>query len=294
MREKCRVAVFGSAGQLGTDIVQVFRERERFDVIPLHHRDADCTDRDEVRRVVRTLRPDVVINSAAYVRVDDCEDNASEAFAVNAIGALNIARACAELDALCVYISTDYVFDGTKARAYVESDSICPANVYGASKLAGELLIQQTLPRWLVVRTASLFGRTDTRGKGGNFIETILAKAKSGQPLRIVNDVRMSPTYTLDLATALLSLICAGAGGVVHTTNAGACSWYELAKKAVELVGLQASIDPVSSGEYPTRARRPKNSALESDRSLVELRSWEDALKEYLSEKGHLRTRPAV
>jgi dTDP-4-dehydrorhamnose reductase len=285
---KHRVAIFGSTGQLGTDLVDVLPRSGRFVVVPLMHVDADCTDVDAVRNVLHAARPQIVINTAAYVRVDDCEDHAREAFEVNAVGALNIARVCAELDALCVYISTDYVFDGTKLAPYVESDPTCPINVYGASKLAGEFLVRQTAPRWLIVRAASLFGRTGARGKGGNFIETVLAKAKRGEPLAVVNDVLMTPTYTRDAATGLVDLLRTGADGVVHLTNDGVCSWYEFAKHAVELCGLRASIVAVSSAEYPTRARRPSNSALRSERSLVELRSWQEALKAYLIEKGHL------
>jgi dTDP-4-dehydrorhamnose reductase len=285
---KHRVAIFGSTGQLGTDLVDVLPTSERFVVVPLTHEDADCTDAGAVRNVLHAARPQIVINGAAYVRVDDCEDHAREAFEVNAVGALNIARTCAELDALCVYISTDYVFDGTKGAPYVESDPTCPINVYGASKLAGEFLVRQTARRWLIVRAASLFGRTGARGKGGNFVETILARAKRGGPLAVVNDVLMTPTYTRDAATGLVDLLRTGADGVVHLTNDGVCSWYEFAKQAVELCGLRASIAAVSSAEHPSRARRPRNSALISERALVKLQSWQDALKAYLLEKGHI------
>jgi dTDP-4-dehydrorhamnose reductase len=288
MSDRRRVAIFGSTGQLGTDLVDVLPTSDRLDVVPLTHDDADCTDAGAVRHVLHAVRPKIVINTAAYVRVDDCEDHAREAFEVNAIGALNIARTCAELDALSVFISTDYVFAGTKGAPYIESDPTCPINVYGVSKLAGEFLVRQTAPRWLIVRAASLFGRTGARGKGGNFIETVLAKAKRGEPLAVVNDVLMTPTYTRDAATGLVDLLNAGASGVVHVINDGVCSWYEFAKEAVELCGLRASIAAVSSAEYPTRARRPRNSALRSGRSLVKLRSWQEALKAYLIEKGHL------
>jgi len=291
---KRRVVIFGATGQLGTDLVEVFAKSEDIEVLPLTHDNGDCTDPVAVRNLLLSAHPQIVINSAAYVRVDDCEDSAREAFDVNAIGALNVARVCAELDALCVYISTDYVFDGKKATPYVESDPTCPINVYGASKLAGEFLIRQTAPRWLIVRAASLFGRTGAKGKGGNFVETILAKAKAGQALTIVNDVRMTPTYTRDAATALVLLLAHGAEGIVHLTNAGICSWYEFAKKALDLTGWRASLTPVSATEYPTRARRPKNSALMSERALVELRSWQDALKAYLLEKGHISASLAV
>ena len=281
-----KVAVIGSTGQLGTDLVDVLSESEHFDVVPLRHEDADCTDSDAVRKALFRTRPQIVVNCAASVRVDDCEDRADEAFQVNAIGALNIAKACAELDALCIYISSDYVFDGTKATPYVESDPANPINVYGTSKLAGEYLVRQAAPRWLIVRMASLFGKAGARGKGGNFIETILAKARKGEPLQVVNDIRISPIYARDAAEALVKVI--EADGVLHLTNGGACTWYEFAQQALDLAGLRVSIDPVSSNGYPARARRPANSVLESTRFLVKLRSWQDALAAYMGEQGHM------
>jgi len=291
---KRRIAIFGSTGQLGTDLVEAFTACGGFEVFPLGHENADCTDARSVRNALQGTRPQIVINSAAYVRVDECEDHAREAFDVNALGALNIARVCAEIDALCVYISTDYVFDGAKPEPYVESDPICPINVYGASKLAGEFLIRQTARRWLIARAASLFGRTGARGKGGNFVETMLAKARRGEALAVVDDVRMSPTYARDAAALLVGLIDKEVDGIVHVTNEGSCSWYEFAKAAIQLAGLQASIAPVSSEEFPSRARRPKNSALSSERAVGKLRSWQDALSAYLIEKGHIGRTPAV
>ena len=282
-----RIAVIGSTGQLGTDLVEVLRLDGKGETLPLSHADCDCTNANQVGEILSKFHPEVVINCAAYVRVDDCEDQAREAFAVNAIGALNVARACAAVDALCVYISSDYVFDGSKGSPYVESDPTRPINVYGASKVAGEHLVQQAAPHSLIVRTSSLFGKTGARGKGGNFVETILANMKAGEPLRIVNDVQMSPTYTREAAVALVSLIEADAEGIVHVTNGGACTWYELAQRILDSLGLRVSIVPVSSQEYPTRARRPLNSALQSERFLVKLCSWQDALEAYLIEKGH-------
>jgi dTDP-4-dehydrorhamnose reductase len=286
------VAIFGSTGQLGTDLVEVLRESENFGVLPLTHADADCADSKAVQKILLSSRPQIVINSAAYVRVDDCEDHPEKAFRVNAIGAFNIARVCAEIDALCVYISTDYVFDGTKETPYVESDPTCPINVYGASKLAGEHLTRQAAPRWLIVRVASLFGKTGARGKGGNFIETILAKTKKGEPLRVVNDIRISPTYTRDAAAAIAGLLNHGATGIVHAANRGSCTWYEFARTALELCGSNCGITAVPAATYPTRARRPRYSVLASD--LLEcavLRPWQSALQSYLSEKGHTVTR---
>lgn len=284
-----RIAVLGSSGQLGTDLVEVLRLDDKGETLPLSHADCDCTNANQVAEILRQLRPDVVINCAAYVRVDDCEDHAREAFEVNAIGALNIARACAAADALCVYVSTDYVFDGAKGMPYIESDPTCPINVYGASKLAGEHLVQQTAPRCLIVRMASLFGKTGARGKGGNFIETVLRRVKAGEPLRVVNDVTMSPTYARDASEALALALRDGMTGPLHLTNGGACTWYEFAEAVLDFTGFGALVVPVSSKALPMPARRPHNSALKSERPFRELRQWQDALEAYLIEKGHVR-----
>jgi dTDP-4-dehydrorhamnose reductase len=261
-----------------------------FDVVPLTHEAADCTNANAVRTVLLATQPQIVINSAAYVRVDDCEDYPDEAFRVNAIGAFNIARSCAELNAHCVYVSTDYVFDGLKESPYLESDPPSPVNVYGTSKLAGEHLVRQVAPRWLIVRMASLFGKTGARGKGGNFIETILAKAKAGERLQVVDDVRMSPTYTWDAAQALVQILQANVAGLIHVTNQGCCTWYELASGILALMGFPAEITPVGSLNYPTKAARPKNSSLRSERleGLLRLRPWQDAVAAYLIEKAYI------
>jgi dTDP-4-dehydrorhamnose reductase len=287
-----RVAVIGSAGQLGTDLVDILRKAGNYEVFGLAHREIECSDPISIEKGLKKARPAVVINCAAFVRVDGAEGRPEEAFRVNGVGALNVAKACAELDALCVYVSTDYVFDGTKGAPYTETDAPHPINVYGVSKLAGEYLVQATCPRWLIVRMASLFGRAGSSGKSGNFVETILAKAKAGEPLRLVNDIRMSPTYTRDAAQALERLFFQNASGLFHLANAGNCTWYEFACKALELVGLDASVEPISSSKHPMQARRPRNSSLEStklDLSLKDARRpWHEALKDYLTEKGHL------
>lgn len=287
-----RVAVIGSTGQLGTDLLEVLVQAGSYEVLGLSHREIECTDPVSIETALRTARPDVVVNCAAFVRVDESEDRPGDAFRVNSLGALAVARACARIDALCVYISTDYVFDGGKGSPYTESDASRPINVYGASKLAGEHLVQQASPRWLVVRMASLFGKAGSSGKGGNFVETILAKARAGESLRLVNDVRMSPTYSRDGAQALEILLRQRASGLFHVTNAGNCTWYEFACKALEIAGMSNTIDPISSSNYPMKARRPKDSSLEStklDLSLKEcLRPWHEAVKVYLKEKGHL------
>jgi dTDP-4-dehydrorhamnose reductase len=238
------------------------------------------------------LKAQTIINCAAFVRVDDCESLAREAFAVNAIGALNVARLAAESGAKCIYISTDYVFDGNKDTPYIESDAPAPINVYGTSKLAGEYLVEQAAPDWSVVRVASLFGKTGARGKGGNFVETILARARKAEPLKVIDDIQISPTYTRDAAQAIAQLIAADGAGIIHAANSGSCTWFEFAKTALELCQLTAPLEAVPSSQFPTPARRAKNSALASARLQQEfaitMPHWRNALSAYLAEKGYL------
>ena len=202
-----KVAVLGAAGQLGTDVVNALSQGDDYEVLAMGRDRLDITDSETVRKVLVDERPEVVVNSAAFHQVDVCEDQPEEAYRVNAVGALHVARVCADIEARCVYISTDYVFDGDKGYSYDENDAPCPLNVYRASKLAGEYSVRFSFPQWLVVRVASLFGRAGAGGKGGNFVEAILGRAKSGHPLQVVDDVFMSPTYTLDAAKGLEQLI---------------------------------------------------------------------------------------
>jgi len=285
-----RVAVIGSTGQLGSDLLEVLEKAGHYYVVPLSHADVECAESASVQRVLREVRPDIVVNCAAFVRVDDCEDRTAEAFRINALGALYVARASAEINALCVYISTDYVFEGEKGEPYTEEDTPCPINAYGVSKLAGEYFVQQACSRWLIVRMASLFGKVGARGKGGNFVETILSRARAGERVQVVNDIHMSPTYTDDAARALERLIRQEATGLFHVANGGACTWYEFARKSIDLAGITGSVQPISFLDYPTKARRPRDSSLRSIRldSFVKecLRPWPEALKAYLDEMG--------
>lgn len=286
-----RVAVVGAGGQLGSDLVRLWSKERQWEVVALPHAAVDVTDFAAVRSALLKAEPEVVVNCAAYVRVDEAEDRVEEAFAVNAVGAWNVARAANETGALSVYLSTDYVFDGTKSGPYDETDPPQPLNVYGASKLAGEHLTRIGTSRWLVVRVASLFGSAGARSKGGNFLEKVLARARRGETLRLVSDVRMSPTYTADVARALGRWIERGAVGVVHGANHGSTTWFEFGKKALELAGLEARVEAISHRQYPSKAVRPLNSALCSARhDLTDpgLRPWQDALADYLRATGWL------
>ena len=285
-----KIAIIGANGQLGSDLVRIFSGREEHDVRPFTHDDIEVTDAGSLRAVLGTCRPDVVINTAAFTRVDDSEDRSEIAFQVNAVGALNVARACEDADAMCVHISTDYVFDGQKDGPYNEDDRPGPINVYGASKVAGEYLVRQAARRWVVVRVASLFGVAGASGKGGNFIETILQKAHAGESLRVVDDIRVSPTYTVDAARALEWIVRNRETGVFHVANQGECSWHEFASAVLALAGVRATVQRVSSREYLRPAGRPANSVLASvrlpDAARGLLRPWRDALRAYLTERS--------
>jgi dTDP-4-dehydrorhamnose reductase len=280
-----KVAVIGPRGQLGSALCEAFRRRA-VDCVELDHGQVEVTDPQSVLVALRDARPAAVVNTAAFHKVDACEEDPKRAFEVNALGALHVARACREAGARCVYVSTDYVFDGAKAEPYLEQDLPNPLNVYGASKLAGEHLVVQTCPDALVVRVASLFGGLGSRGKGTNFVLTVLERARRGEALRVVDDVRMSPTYAEDAAAAIVELVARGASGVFHVVNKGACSWYELAMRVLELAGLRVPVHPVPQEAYPARARRPRNSALSTaklEARGLRLPPWEEAVQRYLA-----------
>ncbi|MCX5994135.1 MAG: dTDP-4-dehydrorhamnose reductase [Chloroflexi bacterium] len=282
-----RVAVIGANGQLGSDLVQVFAD---WDLVPLMHADIEICDFVHTRDVLGRIKPDVVINTAAFVRVDDCEDEVSKAFWVNAFAVRNLAHVCADLGSTLVHISTDYVFDGKKREPYSEDDLPNPINVFGASKLAGEHFVQAICPKHLVVRSSGLYGRAGSSGKGGNFVETMIRLAEEGKPIRVVNDQVLAPTYTRDLAESIRDLLNREASGLFHVTNSGRCSWYEFAVAALAGRKQEVSIQPVTSAKYQTPARRPLFSILASARlqqlGLSNPRPWKEALADYLTERS--------
>ena len=284
-----RVAVLGSAGQLGTELMEVLSKDSRYEAVALSHADVDITSPAAVRRVLQEARPNVVVNCAALRNVDGCEEDPEDAFRVNAVGARHVAQACTQLGSLAVHISTDFVFDGEKGSSYQEEDAPRPVNAYGSSKLAGEHMVQQACDRWLIVRVASLFGIAG-RERGGNFIESIVTAAHAGRHLKIVDDVWMSPTSARDAARALESLLRHEATGLFHLVNSGACTWYEFAMKALELAGIEAEVEPTHAVDYPYKARRPRNSCLDNSKATQYaasgLQPWPDALEAYLVERA--------
>jgi len=279
-----KVAIIGANGQLGSDLVKALASEE---VIPLTHDDIEVADQASVHRVLTRHQPQVVINTAAFHNVVACEEQPERAFAVNAIGAWNVARACGPLGASLVHISTDYVFDGQKGNPYTEDDLPRPLNVYGVSKLAGEHLIRYSLKQHFIIRTSGLYGTHPCRAKGGeNFVELMLRLARERDEVRVVNDEVLTPTYTWDLARQIALLIHTQHYGLYHVTSGGQCSWYEFARAIFELTGTRVNLQPTTAEEFPRPVKRPAYSVLEN-RALRELgldrmRPWQEALAAYL------------
>jgi len=278
-----KALVTGAQGQLGRELLTRLAPGP---VTAFTHAELDVVDAAAVAAAVRAARPDVVLNASAYNKVDAAESDPSVAFAVNAIGVLHLARAAADAGALFVHVSTDYVFDGTQSRPYVETDAPRPINVYGLSKRAGEMMIETVGAPSLVVRTSGVFGPGGSRSKGGSFVDRILERARGGAPLRVVGDQLFSPTYAPDLAAAVVALIDGGARGLVHVTNEGACSWHELAVAGLELGGVRAEVERITTADLGAAARRPAYSVLSTARyqSLggPTLRPWREAVAEML------------
>ncbi len=289
-----KVLLIGAGGQLASDLVRVLQGHE---VIPLRHAELELTDRGQVEAALAAHQPNVVINTAAYHRVDDCEEQLERSFAVNAVGVGYLARACAEREAALLHLSTDYVFDGDKGSPYQETDTPRPRTVYGTSKLAGELLVQQRCRRHFVVRTSGLYGVAGASGKGGNFVNLMLRLADEGKPIRVVADQITTPTATADLAAKLAWLITTEEYGTYHVTNGGSCSWFEFAAAIFELAGLRPDLSPTTTAAFAAKARRPAYSVLAHGHlqqlGADDLRPWRHALADYLRSIGRLAAPPA-
>jgi len=284
MEERGRVLIVGAHGMLGQDLVKVL-ERS-FEVVALGRDELDISLYNNVKKVLKEVSPQVVINAAGYTDVDACERKSRLAFAVNGEGAKNLARATSVLKAKLVYISTDYVFDGKKETPYSEEDQPNPLNVYGESKLMGERYVQKFADDYLIVRTQWLFGPG-----GRNFVDTILDLSQDRERIEVVDDQVGSPTYTLDLSRAILTLLQKDLWGVFHVSNSGSCSWYEFAKEILAQVGRDTvQLVPISSADLTRPARRPLYSVLSNEKLHKEaglaMRPWQEALRDYLREKG--------
>ncbi len=276
-----RIVVIGANGQLGRDLVP----RLPGEAIPLNRNQLDLDRPDSIAECLRSLKPNAVVNCAAYNFVDKAEADPEPAFRSNAWGVRELAKVCSELDAKLVHFSTDYVFglDSKRTQPLGESARPGPVSVYGASKLLGEYFALAA-PGALVLRTCGLYGLAGTGGKGGNFVETMLRLAGTGKPIRVVNDQRNTPTSTADLAERTAELIRDGEVGLRHVTNSGDCTWYEFAREIFRVAGVRPELIPITTAEFGASARRPAYSAMASESGPM-LQPWKQALADYLERR---------
>lgn len=282
-----KIAITGSRGMLGTDLMRLFQQEHEVLGLDLHN--CNILDAAQLHDVIAPFCPNVIIHAAAYTNVDKAESDRDAAFALNETGTKNMAEAAKACQAKLVYISTDYVFDGTKGTPYAEDDAPSPLGVYGWSKWRGEEQIRTIFAdnpgAFLIVRIAWLYGK-----HGKNFVETILNLAQQQDTLRVVNDQFGSPTYTQDVVRALQALIRSNASGVVHATNSGQCTWHEFAETIVQFAGKTGvTVLPISSAELNRPAPRPAYSVLRLEKFTQmtgqQLRHWKDGLQAYFEER---------
>ena len=289
-----RALLLGPNGQLGRGVRRAHAAfGNRFELVPVAREKLDISVKEMVEHVLGGLDFDVLVNCAAHTAVDDAEDNAALAFAVNAHAVRAMARVCATKRARLVHVSTDYVFGGDIAcrRPLREDDPIAPVNVYGASKAMGETLACLECGDVAILRAASLFGTARTGCKGGNFVETVIRAGKERRTLTVVNDQHMSPTADDDVARVLMRMLAEGCdSGLYHVVNTGTASWFDFAREIVRRAGVEATVVPCASSEYPTRAVRPRYSVLDNAKvsaAFGTMPAWQDALELYLRARGH-------
>ena len=275
-----RILVTGVKGQLGHDVMNELAKRGHTG-IGVDVEEMDITDAKKVNEVIRASEVEAVIHCAAYTAVDAAEDQVELCRKINAEGTENIAKVCKELDIKMMYISTDYVFDGEGTRPWEPDDERHPLNVYGLTKYEGELAVEKYLDKFFTIRIAWVFGVN-----GKNFIKTMLKLSETHDELNVVDDQIGSPTYTYDLAVLLVDMIETEKYGIYHATNEGLCCWYEFACEIFRLAGRDVKVNPVSSDEFPTKAKRPHNSRMDksklTENGFTPLPAWQDALKRYL------------
>lgn len=271
------VLVTGANGMLGQDLVPILKNA-RHKVLETDIHNLDITDKDQVKKYIYENKPDLIIHTAAYTNVDKAEEETEKAFLINQTGTENLALASGNLEIPIVYISTDYVFNGTKQTPYLPDDETNPINTYGYSKLMGEDTVKELNSRYFIIRTSWLYGH-----KGKNFVETMINLAKTKPELRVVNDQTGCPTWTVALAEGILKIIETNEYGTYHVCGSGSTSWYGFALKIFELMNIHIPVIPVSSEEFKTAAKRPKYSIMENNGICPD---WQDSLKKYIELRG--------
>ncbi len=279
-----KVIVIGSNGQLGSEIVSQFQPDH--EVIGLTHSDIEIANIDSASRVLSDLKPDAIINTAAYHNLPECEKHPDISFQVNAIGALNLAKVCNDLDATLVHFSTDYVFDGAKKKPYVETDKANPLNIYALTKLNGEILVKNYLKRRFIIRISGIYGQTVCRAKGKNFITTMQQAAKERDVVKVVDDEILTPTPVSEIAFNTKHLLDTEAFGMYHMSCEDSCSWFEFAGVIFETLKLKTPLISCQSSEFPMTIKRPSYSVLENKKlksvDLNYMSHWKEALVNYL------------
>jgi dTDP-4-dehydrorhamnose reductase len=281
-----KVAVIGSNGQLGSDLVKTF-EQGGNEVVSLTHSDINIEDLSSVHKVLTGIKPEAILNTAAYHVVPKCEDDPVRAFQINSLGALNLAKVSNELSALNLYYSTDYVFDGEKKSPYLESDNPNPLNVYAATKLTGESFTLNYSLKGIVLRISGIYGAVPCRAKGGNFITTMIKAAKEKPEVKVVNDEILTPTPTKSIAEKTLEIINKELKGLYHLTCEGQCSWYEFAEVIFSTLEFKTPLSPLSVKDMPMVVKRPTYSVLENEQAklsgISNMPHWKDALVQFLN-----------
>ena len=275
-----KVLVTGVKGQLGYDVVKDLEKRGH-QPIGVDRDEMDLMDNEAIRTFIMNLKPEAIIHCAAYTAVDKAEEEVETCYQINAEAVKVISECAKELDVKLIYISTDYVFDGTKEGEYVETDLPNPINVYGASKLKGEQYVQTLLEKYYIVRISWVFGVN-----GNNFIKTMRRLGSERDELNIINDQVGSPTYTADLAPLLVDMMETDKYGIYHVTNEETCSWYEFANEIFKQSGMEVKTNPITTDQYPTAAKRPMNSLMSKAKLKANgfnlLPTWQEALAHYL------------
>ena len=287
-----KIALIGSTGQLGTDIIRANNEDDfNYEIFELSHDKIEITNFEESYKILKKIAPDLVINTAAFHKVDDCEEDQEKAYKINTIGTRNIGIICNRIRSSIMYISTDYVFDGKKkdkSKGYTEFDQPNPLNIYGRSKLEGEKILKTVTQEYYIVRTAWLFGKGGSKSKGGNFVTTMLRLSENRKELSVVSDQVGSPTNTRFLASQLLELAKYPYYGTYHAVCQGMTSWYDYAKEIFRIAGKNIKVIPISSSEFHSKSDRPCFSALDNYmltlQGLNKMPEWKIALKQYLKE----------
>jgi dTDP-4-dehydrorhamnose reductase len=283
-----KIAVIGSNGQLGSDIVRIL-EKNNIEVIKLNHQNIEIADIESVRLALnRNVDLQMVINTAAMHNVPNCEKDPQKAFDVNAMGVWNLARVIEENNLTLIHISTDYVFSGHKNIPYLESDLPNPLNVYGVSKLSGEYFVRQTSKRHFILRVSGIYGESPCRAKGSNFVELMLKLSQEREEVRVVDDEVLTPTYTLEIANQIYYMIKKGADyGTYHLSAEGSCSWYEFTKKIFEITKSKTRLSIANPNEFASSIKRPKYSVLKNQMLIQQKMNrfchWSEGLKDYLS-----------